>query len=63
MALTIASVPVLTGKVGEQFETEAQKAYNDYLNRNDEEKRTVSENYEKGMEIVRSVLAKSHISQ
>lgn len=61
MASTIASVPVLTGEVAERFETEAQKNYEKYLNRSESEKKAVAERYERGMELVRKVLAKSHI--
>lgn len=61
MASTIASVPILTGEVAERFETEAQKNYEKYLNRSESEKMEVAERYERGMELVRKVLAKSHI--
>lgn len=61
MALTIASIPVLTGEVAEKFETEAQNNYKKYINRSEKEKRRVAERYERGMEMVRQVLAKSHI--
>lgn len=61
MALAISSVPVLTGEVAEKFETEAQKSYKKYLNRSESEKQEVAERYERGMEMVRKVLAKSHI--
>ena len=36
MALAIASVPVLTGKVAEQFEAQAEKTYQEYLRRTSE---------------------------
>lgn len=61
MALAIASVPVLTGEVAEKFEAEAQKNYEKYLNRSASEKKEVIERYERGMEMVRQVMAKSHI--
>lgn len=61
MALTIASVPVLTGEVAKKFETEAQNNYKKYINRSEKEKKRVAERYERGMEMVRQVLAKSHI--
>ena len=61
MALAIASVPVLTGEVAEKFETEAQKSYEKFLNRSQSEKKDVAERYERGMKIVKQVLAKSHI--
>lgn len=61
MAMAIASVPVLTGEVAEKFETEAQNNYEKDLNRSEEEKKNVAERYERGMEMVRKVLAKSHI--
>lgn len=61
MALAISSVPVLTGEVAEKFETEAQKTYEKYLNRNEKEKKEATERYERGMELVNRMLAKSHI--
>ena len=61
MAMAIASVPVLTGEVAKKFEAEAQSNYEKYINRSEEEKRNVAERYERGMEMVRKVLAKSHI--
>ena len=38
MALPIASIPLLTGKVDQRFETEAQANYEKFLNRTPEEK-------------------------
>lgn len=61
MALAIASVPVLTGEAAERFEAEAQKSYERYLNRSESEQKEVAERYERGMEMVRRVLAKSHL--
>lgn len=61
MALAISSVPVLTGEVAEKFEAEAQQTYENYLNRSEDEKEAVSERYKRGMEMVKRVLAKSHI--
>ena len=59
MALAIASIPVLTGAVAENFEAQAQKSYEEFLNRTDSEKQIVAEKYEKGMTMVQRVLAKS----
>ncbi len=61
MALAIASVPVLTGEVAERFEAEAQKTYEKYINRSEKEKKETAERYERGMEMVKQMLAKSHI--
>ncbi len=63
MALAIASIPVLTGEAGKNFEAEAQKTYEAYLNRSEAEKQIVAERYEKGMAAVHKVLAKSHIGK
>ena len=41
MALPIASIPVLTGEVAEQFEAEAQATYQRFLNRTEAEKKAV----------------------
>jgi predicted DNA-binding protein YlxM (UPF0122 family) len=54
---------VLTGEVAERFEAKAQAAYEKYLNRTPEEERSVRERYEKGMELVRKVLAKSDLGK
>jgi hypothetical protein len=61
MALPIATVPVLTGEVAERFESEAQKNYESYLNRSEDENNAVRERYEKGMEIVRKVMKNSQL--
>lgn len=61
MALAIASIPVLTGEVAEKFEAAAEKNYEKYLNRSEAEKREVAVRYMRGMELVKQVLAKSHI--
>jgi hypothetical protein len=63
MALPIATVPVLTGEVAERFESEAQKNYENYLNRTNEENEAVRVQYEKGMEIVRKVLKNSQFNK
>ncbi len=61
MALPIASIPVLTGDVAQRFETEAQRNYDNYLNRTPEEENAVREKYDRGMAIVRKVLANSQL--
>lgn len=61
MALAIASVPVLTGEAAEKFEAEAQENYEKYLNRSESEEKEIAKRYERGMEIVKQVLSKSHI--
>lgn len=61
MALQIASIPVLTGTVGQRFEAEAQANYHRYLNRTENEKKEDSEALEKGFAKLRRILAKSHL--
>lgn len=61
MALQVASIPELTGKVGQRFEAEAQANYHRYLNRTDDEKKKDSEALEKGFARLRRILAKSHL--
>lgn len=62
MALPIASIPVLTGDIAKKFEMEAQKTYERYLNRTDEEKRADAEALERGFAELRQILAKAHLS-
>jgi vacuolar-type H+-ATPase subunit H len=59
MATKIASIPVLTGEVAEQFEREAQQTYEQYLNRSEEERKAIR--YEEGVRKVRAMLAKSKL--
>lgn len=61
MALPITSIPVLTGEVARQFEKRAQENYQKMLHRTPEEKRAVRERYNRGVEEVRRMLAKSHL--
>lgn len=61
MALAIASIPVLTGDVAERFEREAQKTYEDYTHRSEEEKKKAKAQYERGMKMVQQILAKSKL--
>jgi hypothetical protein len=63
MALAIASIPVLTGDAAKNFEAQAQKSYEDFQNRSEAENEKVTERCEKGMAMVRQVLAKSHIGE
>lgn len=63
MALPIASIPVLTGEVAQQFEERAQAVYQRYLNRTEEEKKAVSEKYDRGMAIVKKVLENSKLGR
>ena len=63
MALPIASIPILTGEVAEEFEAKAQDNYNKYLNRTDEEKKVVQDQFERGMSIVKKVLANSQLKK
>jgi vacuolar-type H+-ATPase subunit H len=59
MATRIASIPVLTGEVAERFEQEAQRTYQQYLNRSEEERKEIRTRYEEGIRKVRAMLAKS----
>lgn len=61
MATKIASIPVLTGEVAEQFEREAQQTYEQYLNRSKEERKAIRSRYEEGVRKVRAMLAKSKL--
>lgn len=61
MALPIASIPVLTGEVAQRFEAEAQANYQKMLHRTPEEEKAVKERYNRGIEEVRKMLAKSHL--
>ena len=63
MALPIASIPVLTGEVARRFETEAQANYEKFLNRTPEKEKAVRERYDRGIERVRKMLAKSHLDR
>ena len=63
MALPIASIPVLTGEVAQRFEAEAQANYKKFLNRTPEEEKAVRERYDRGIERVRKMLAKSHLDR
>ena len=61
MALPIVSIPVLTGEVAQRFEAEAQANYQKMLHRTPEEEKAVQERYNRGIEEVRKMLAKSHL--
>lgn len=61
MAIPIASIPVLTGEVAQKFEAEAQKNYERFLNRTDEERKADEEALRKGFTRLRRVLAKAHL--
>ena len=61
MATAIATIPVLTGDVAERFEKEAQATYERSLNRTETEKKELAERNRRGMEMVRKMLAKSHL--
>lgn len=61
MALSIASIPVLTGEVAQQFEAEAQKTFEKFLHRTLEEEKSVRERYDRGMAIVKKVLENSKL--
>lgn len=61
MALPIASIPVLTGEVAQQFETEAQATYQRSLNRTEQEKKFEAEALERGFAKLRRMLNKAHL--
>lgn len=60
MALEIATIPVLTGEVAANFEAQATKAYQERLERkNLDSTRRLS--YERGMNMVKEILAHSNL--
>lgn len=61
MALAISSIPVLTGDVADKFEHQAQKSYEAYSNRTEEEKKRIKAQYDKGMKMVQTILKKSKL--
>ena len=61
MATAIATIPVLTGEVAERFEMEAQATYKKSLSRTENEKREIAEHNRRGLEMVRTILAKSKL--
>lgn len=63
MALPITSIPVLTGEAARRFEAEAQKTYEQFLHRTPEEEKSVREKYDRGMAIVKKVLANSKLDK
>lgn len=58
MASPIASIPVLTGEVAQEFEAQANKTYNEYLKRVSCQEGDNAD-YEQGIQMVRSILATS----
>ena len=62
MAIAIASIPVLTGKAAEDFETQAEENYRQYVKRARRPQATAS-TYEQGVEMVRAILAKSQLKK
>lgn len=61
MALTIASIPVLTGEVAENFERQAQQTYERCRHLTADEKNKAKSQYEQGMSMVKKILAKSRL--
>ena len=49
--------------VAQRFEAEAQANYKKFLNRTPEEEKAVRERYDRGIERVRKMLAKSHLDR
>ena len=49
MAIPIASIPVLTGEVAQRFEEAAQRNYERWLNRTEEQKEAEDEALAKGL--------------
>ena len=63
MALPIASIPVLTGEVAQQFEERAQAVYQRYLNRTEEEKKAEEAILEKKFAELYRMLSKAHLGR
>ena len=59
MAIPIASIPVLTGEVARRFEEAAQRNYERWLNRTEEQKKAEDEALAKRLAEFRVFLAKS----
>ena len=59
MAIPIASIPVLTGEVAQRFEEAAQRNYERWLNRTEEQKKAEDEALAKRLAEFRTFLAKS----
>lgn len=59
MAIPIASIPVLTGEVAQRFEEAAQRNYERWLNRTEEQKKAEDEALAKRLAEFRAFLAKS----
>ncbi len=54
-------MPVLTGEVAQQFETEAQANYQRSLGRSEQEKKAEAEALERGFAKLRRMLNKAHL--
>ena len=61
MALPIASIPVLTGEVAQQFEERALANYQRYFNRTEEQKKADDAILEKKFAELYSMLSKAHL--
>lgn len=59
MALEIATIPVLTGNVAEEFENQATEAYQRKLMRNTNAPH--SKSYERGVKMVQKIMANSKL--
>ena len=59
MAIPIASIPVLTGEVAQRFEEAAQRNYEPWLNRTEEQKKAEDESLAKGLAEFRAFLAEA----
>ena len=60
MALEIATIPVLTEQVAENFEAQATKAYKDKIDREGTGK-THRSSYERGVNMVKEILSHSNL--
>ncbi len=60
MALEIATIPVLTGEVAENFEAQANRAYQESVSRKDENS-AHRLRYERGVSMVKEILAHSNL--
>lgn len=61
MALPIASIPILTGKVAQRFEERARANYRRYLNRTEEQKKADEAILEKKFAELYGILQNAHL--
>ncbi|MGN0210805.1 MAG: hypothetical protein ACI391_06795 [Muribaculaceae bacterium] len=61
MALPIASIPVLTGEVARQFESQAQESYEQYVRCSADEKKIAAQTLKQGFDELRQILASANL--